>query len=223
MYFQEDSSLPYINCIWHATSRQDGVYTDAANEYWCLGFVRHSDGLLSVELYGPSLQPRILEGRAGEEYWGIEFKTYVTLAAISKGDILNAHVNLPVADASFRIKDRYYQVPTYDELEKFATQLEKDGVIAADQRIDRALRGDNAGFSERSRQRHFKNVTGLTKKQIEQLQRARHTFYLLQTGDSLPQAAVAAGYADQPHMTRSLKLLHGETPAQIIAAHLGQS
>lgn len=222
MYIHEDSSLPFVNCTWHAVVERDGVYTDPANEYWCLGFVRHCDDSLSVELYGPSLQPRVLEGHAGEEYWGIEFKAYVTLAAMNKGIILNTHVLLPTVGTSFSIKNRHYQIPRYGELEKFTQQLQEDGVIIADQRIDRALQGDGAGFSERSRQRYFKNVTGLTKKQIEQLQRARHAFYLLQTGNSLPQAAAAAGYADQPHMTRSLKLLHGETPAQIIASHLAR-
>lgn len=223
MYTQEVSSLPYINCIWHAVAQRDEAYTDPANEYWSLGFVRHSDGSLSVELYGPSLQPRVLQGHAGEEYWGIEFTAYTTLVAISKGKILNAHVSLPVIGTSFAIGGQHYAVPAYDELEKFTQQLQADGVISTDQRIDRALQGDNTGFSERSRQRHFKNITGLTKKQIEQLQRARHAFYLLQTGNSLSQAAVAAGYSDQPHMTRSLKLLRGETPAQIIATHLDQN
>lgn len=203
-------------------AERDGVYTDPANEYWCLGFIRHSDGSLSVELYGPSLRPRLLEGHADEEYWGIEFKAYVTLAAISKGRILNSSTLLPTVDNSLLIGNKRYAIPAYGELEKFAQQLRKDGVVMADQRIDRALQGDEIGFSERSRQRHFKSVTGLTKKQIQQLRRARYAFYLLQTGCSLPQAAVAAGYADQPHMTRSLKLLRGETPAQIIAAHLGK-
>lgn len=223
MYIQENSSLPFINCIWRAVSQRDGVYTDPANEYWCLGFIRHGDGSLLVELYGPSLQPRVLEGHAGEEYWGIEFKTYATLAAMSKGEILNAHVSLPVTGTSFAIGGQRYPVPTYDQLEKFAQQLQEDGVIMADRRIDRALQGDDAGFSERSRQRHIKNVTGLTKKQIEQLRRARHAFYLLQTGSSLPSAAIIAGYTDQSHMTRSLRLLRGETPAKIIATHLNQS
>lgn len=223
MYIQEESPLPFINCTWHAVVERGGVYTDPANEYWCLGFIRHGDSSLSVELYGPSLAPRVLEGHAGEEYWGIEFKAYVALAAMNKGEILNAYVRLPVAGTSFSIGEQYYSIPAYNELEKFAQQLQEDGVIIADQRIDRALQGDGSGFSERSRQRHVKNVTGLTKKQIEQLQRARHAFYLLQTGNSLPQAAAAAGYADQSHMTRSLKLLRGQTPAQIIGAHFGES
>ena len=139
MYIQEDSSLPFINCTWHAVAEHDGAYTDPANEYWCLGFVRHSDHSLSVELYGPSLRPRILQSYAGEEYWGIEFKAHVTLSAISKGGILNTHISLPAAGTSFSIGNRHYSIPTYNELEKFVQRLEEDGIILSDQRIGRAL------------------------------------------------------------------------------------
>lgn len=220
MYTQENSSLSFINCTWHAVVEQQDVYTDPANEYWCLGFVKHKDGSISVELYGPSLHPRVLEGNVGEEYWGIEFKAHVTLVAMSKGEILNAHVLLPVTGDTFMIGDKSYPIPSYNQLEDLAQQLQKDGAITIERRIDWTLQGDDAGFSERSRQRHFKNVTGLTKKQIEQLQRARHAFYLLQAGNSPSQAALISGYADQSHMTRSLRHLRGETPAQIIAAYL---
>ena len=223
MYVQEDSPHPLINCTWYANAEHDGVYTDPANEYWSMAFVKRSDKSSGVEVYGPSLRPRILEGFAGEEYWGVEFKAHATLIAISKGELLNADISLPVVDTSFLIGVQCYQIPTYKKLEHFVQQLQEDGIVIADSRIERALQGSDAGLSQRSRQRHVKNVTGLTKKQIEQLKRARHAYYLIQTGHSLPDAAITAGYADQPHMTRSLKLLRGETPTQIIAAHLDQS
>ncbi|HSE61887.1 MAG TPA: helix-turn-helix domain-containing protein [Candidatus Saccharimonadales bacterium] len=220
MYTQKESSLELINCVWHARVAHDGVYTDPANEYWSLGFIRHSSGFFSAELYGPSLQPRTLDGHTSEEYWGIEFRAHVALNSIRKGEILNAHMALRTVDMHFEIGDHQYVIPSYDDLENFAQQLQKDDVIMADSRLCRALRGNDTGFSERSRQRHFKSVTGLTKKQIEQLQRARHAFCLLQSGYSPARASQVSGYADQSHMTRSLKLLRGETPAQIIAAHL---
>lgn len=223
MYIQKKSSLAPINCVWYALVEHDGTYTDPANEYWSLGFIKHTNGSVSVELYGPSLQPRTLDGHKGEEYWGIEFMAYVTLGATDKGEILNAHMPLRGTGASFEIEGRRYPIPSYEELETFVQQLQADGIILADERMYRALQGDDIGLSERSRQRRFKQITGLTKKQIEQLARARHAFYLLQSGNSPTQAALAAGYADQSHMTRSLKLLRGETPAQIMAAHLRHS
>jgi AraC-like DNA-binding protein len=42
---------------------------------------------------------------------------------------------------------------------------------------------------------------------------------LLQQGISPAECAAACGYADQAHLTRSLRLLHGETPARILGNH----
>lgn len=220
MYEQRTSTSFLVNCVWHAIADSDDVYSDPANEYWGIGFTRHTNGALSAELFGPSIAPRILNGFKGEEYWGIEFHAHVVIKGVDKTNVLNTAASLPVKNGELAIREYRYPVPTYDTLEAFAAQLEKDGVILHDQRIFRALNGDENGFSERSRQRHVKAVTGLNKKQIEQLQRARHAFYLLQSGSSVSEAAHLAGYADQSHMTRSLKLLRGETPARIISAYL---
>lgn len=220
MYEQKNSTSPLINCIWHAVSTQDGVYSDAANEYWGFGFTKRADGSLAAELIGPSLQPRILEGHKGEEYWGVELNAHVQVCNAPKQSLLGNTVELSVEGNTFEINGRYYLVPNYKELEAFVQQLETDGTIVSDTHIYRALFGDDAGFSVRNKQRRFRSVTGLTKKQIDQLQRVRYAFYLLQSGASPAQAASAAGYSDQAHMTRSFKMLRGETPAKIIASYL---
>lgn len=212
-----------INCVWHAVVEQDGVYTDAANEYWSLGFARHTNGSFSVDLFGPSLQPRTLDGHKGEEYWGVEFRAHITIKGVQKKSILNANVRLAVTGNYVNIGGQPYKIPMFDDLAAFTERLEADGVITSNDQVYRALQGDETGLSERSRQRHVVHATGLTKKQIEQLRRARQAYYLLQNGNSPTEAAMLAGYADQPHMTRSLKLLRGETPAHIIATHLEQA
>lgn len=222
MYEVIPSESPLINCTWRAIAENDDAYTDAANEYWSLGFVQHLDGTYSVDLFGPSLRPRILEGRAGEVYWGVECKAHITIKGIHKKSILNASITLPVTGSLVNIGGHRYKIPMFDELEAFTDQLARDKIIVSNRQIFRALEGDEVGFSERSRQRHFVNTTGLTKKQIEQLKRARKAFYLLQNGHEPTDAAHLAGYADQSHMTRSLKLLRGETPARIIATYLKQ-
>jgi methylphosphotriester-DNA--protein-cysteine methyltransferase len=50
---------------------------------------------------------------------------------------------------------------------------------------------------------------------VQQIERARYATHLLQQGASIPDAILAAGYFDQPHLTRSLKRFIGQTPAQI--------
>jgi methylphosphotriester-DNA--protein-cysteine methyltransferase len=58
----------------------------------------------------------------------------------------------------------------------------------------------------------------LVLKGLEQIERAQQAAALLEQGVSLLDVVYQVGYADQPHMTRSLKRFIGQTPAQI--AHL---
>jgi methylphosphotriester-DNA--protein-cysteine methyltransferase len=59
-------------------------------------------------------------------------------------------------------------------------------------------------------------ATGLTLATIRQIKRARLAVTLLEQGVSILDAVNHAGYADQPHLTRSLKRYIGQTPAQIV-------
>lgn len=70
-------------------------------------------------------------------------------------------------------------------------------------------------MSVRHRQRTHRQIVGLTRKQINQIQQAEYATKLLQKGLSSTAAAAEAGYADQAHMIRSLKKLRGKTPSQI--------
>jgi methylphosphotriester-DNA--protein-cysteine methyltransferase len=64
-------------------------------------------------------------------------------------------------------------------------------------------------------QRHFLEATGLTAKGLEQIQRACRAVELLAGGRRPVDVAVAQGYSDQSHLTRSLKAIMGQTPRQI--------
>ena len=55
-----------------------------------------------------------------------------------------------------------------------------------------------------------------------QIERARYATIPLKQGASILGTVQAAGYADQPHLTRSLKQLIGQTPAQIIDKNTSQ-
>jgi methylphosphotriester-DNA--protein-cysteine methyltransferase len=52
---------------------------------------------------------------------------------------------------------------------------------------------------------------------VFQIERARYATTLLKQGVSILDSVELAGYADQPHLTRSLKRYIGQTPAQIIS------
>ena len=60
------------------------------------------------------------------------------------------------------------------------------------------------------------HVTGLTYKGIQQFERAHQAVTLLQSGVPILDATYQTGYFDQAHLTRSLKLLYGQTPGEIM-------
>jgi AraC-like DNA-binding protein len=71
-------------------------------------------------------------------------------------------------------------------------------------------------LSLRSVQRRFRRATGLTQCAVRQIERAREAVALLEQGRAILDIVDLAGYADQSHLTRSLKHLIGQTPAQIM-------
>jgi methylphosphotriester-DNA--protein-cysteine methyltransferase len=88
-------------------------------------------------------------------------------------------------------------------------------VIARSHATDAAVEGDVDWMSQRSMQRHFRRVTGMTFSSYQQIQRARHAAALLVSGSSVLDATFSAGYFDQAHLTRSVKQLIGMTPARL--------
>lgn len=55
----------------------------------------------------------------------------------------------------------------------------------------------------------------MTPNQFAQIKRACHAVDLLRRGLPLAAVAIEAGYADQSHLTRSLKAIMGQTPAAL--------
>jgi methylphosphotriester-DNA--protein-cysteine methyltransferase len=59
----------------------------------------------------------------------------------------------------------------------------------------------------------------MTHSYIQQIERARRALVLLQQGASILDTVHDTGYFDQSHLTRALKHLVGQTPAQILRAN----
>jgi AraC-like DNA-binding protein len=108
-----------------------------------------------------------------------------------------------------------WEIPTYDNAEDFVGRLALAGVVARNHAADAAAVGDVAWMSERSVQRHFRRVTGMTLGGYQQIQRARRAADLLMNGSSIIDVAYEAGYSDQAHLTRAVKHLIGMTPARL--------
>lgn len=220
MYEQLSSASPAIQWRWRAEADEPGRHRVAANEYWGVSFIRRVVGTLAAELNGPTVQARSVDSIRGEVYWGVALRAHVVVSGVDKSSLLGETVSMPVHDGWVHIAGHWEPVPQWDDLEAFVRRLLDVGALVSDDHIRRALAGDDDGYSPRSWQRRYRRVVGVTRTQVEQLDRARRAYLLLQDGRSPAEVAAAAGYADQAHLTRSLRVLRGATPARIIAGHL---
>lgn len=215
---QRASTSPEIRSVWRAAVEEPADYRDEASEHWGLSFIRRADGALAAELAGPRMEDLPIRSRAGEAYWGVELAAHVMIPGVDKALLRGAIAELTVVDGRVELGERSYSIPAWGELERFVERLVDDGVLLADADVRRALEGDARGLSPRSWQRRFRAVTGLRRKEIERLERARRAYRLLAAGEQPAAVATAVGYADQSHLTRELRRIRGETPARILAA-----
>jgi hypothetical protein len=215
---QRRSTSADIRTVWRGLRRRGRRLRDGASEHWGLSFIRRADGSLAAELAGPRVEALPIRSRVGETYWGVELAAHVMIPGVDKALLRGDIVELAVADETVVIAEHAYVVPEWEALESFVSRLVADGVMVADADIRRALSGDDRGLSRRSWQRRFSSVTGLRRKEIERLDRSRRAYRLLCEGMTPADVAAAVGYADQPHLTREMRRIRGETPGRILAA-----
>jgi AraC-like DNA-binding protein len=95
--------------------------------------------------------------------------------------------------------------------------IENDLAAALD--LERLARA--AGVTRFQVIRDFKKVTGLTSAAFIRERRLRRARRLIEQGIGLADAAAAAGFADQSHLSRSFRAVHGITPGMFRKGWLG--
>lgn len=202
---------------WCAQPDHDGMYTGLAMEYWTF-FVREENGLCEMVIGVPHAKPLSLPYRKGGIYWGVLLKSHLFMPWLSKQDISTDGFLLPIVERNLLINTLQLPVPTYEGAEDFVDELIKNKIIIANPLVEKALAGEPS-LSQRTVQRHVLQVAGLTKRELLRIRKARHAYALLQTGKPIRDVVNEAGYTDQAHLTKSLKLLAGQTPGQILSAY----
>jgi hypothetical protein len=151
------------------------------------------------------------------EWLGIRFKPGAFLPSWPARELVDGGVTLPEAmPASFWLEGSAWQVPDYENADTFVERLCRAGLLLIDPAVPAALRGELKNASLRTVQRRFLQAIGVTRSAARQIERARYAALLLKRGDSIADATYEAGYFDQPHLTRSLKRLIGQTPAELL-------
>lgn len=217
--FDEDrpSDSPFVERVWRCHSEEADPFLSIAASR-CELVVSRLQGKITVTVRGPETRATPMgDCPGGGEWLGIILKVGTFLPALPTGMLVDTGVNLPtVARNSFWLSGSAWQLPDYDNADTFVDWLVRKDLLARDPVVDAALQGQLQARDPRTIQRRVLRATGLTQGAIHQIERARYATHLLQQGVSILDTVEQAGYFDQPHLTRSLKYLIGQTPAQIL-------
>ena len=176
--------------------------------------VMRVQGRVQMLQTGPITRPVALDYHAGDEYLAISFKPGVFrprlpgLQMVDRGHLLPSEVSRS-SPGSFWLEQDRLEIPTFENAEAMVDRLVRRELIVRDEIVEGVVEGHRRAISPRSVQRHFLQALGITAKQLEQIQRARRAVELLAQGRRPVDVALDLGYADQPHLTRSLlSLIH---------------
>lgn len=209
---QADS--PFVQAVTNWAIGNEEMSIAAPDGCWDI-VVLKQNGQTNILLTGQTTQAVSLPFASGDEIMTISFKASTFLSCIPATEILDRGLLLPTTHHSFQLASDVFEIPTFDNAEVFVQSLVKKEQISQDEVVEEALMNHPPAYSLRSIQRRFLRATGMTQNYFLQIQRARQAEALLQKGSPAAKVAFETGYADQPHMSRSLKRILGRTPAEI--------
>ena len=210
------SDSPFVERIWRSQSRHAGVFLSIAASHSEIAVTRHQ-GRIFLTMRGPETRATPADYPAEGEWLGIRLKVGTFMPGFMPGDLRDRHdVTLPGATSrSFWLTGSAWDYPDFENADTFVARLARKGLIVRDAGVEAALRGQPGSLPIRSSQRHFLRATGITHRTVRQIERARYATTLLKQGASILDTVYEAGYFDQPHLTRSLKTVIGQTPVEI--------
>ncbi len=210
------SDSPYVEGVWRTQSTGSGSFISAAESHWGM-VVTRSMGKTYLTVRGPETKATPAPIPEDAEFFGIVFRLGTFMPHLPARILVDGETNLPeAAGKSFWLKGSAWQFPDYHNADTFVDRLVRQGLLVHEPVVDAALQGQLNEVSLRSVQRRFLRATGLTHSTIRGIERARQALSLLEGGVSILDTVDQAGYADQAHLTRALKRLMGQTPAQIL-------
>jgi hypothetical protein len=207
---------PLVERTWRTCSVPEPAFISVAVPHWEIVVTRRA-GAAEVTLRGPETRATHVPIPQDAEFFGIEFALGTFLSGVPMGRLVDRAVTLPVTASTFRLAGSTWEVPGPASAPAFVDRLAGAGVLVHDPVVPAALGGQRTGLSRRSVERRVARATGLTQGLVRQIRRADRAVGLL--ARALPPAEVAgeAGYADQAHMTRSLRRFVGQRPAEVAA------
>lgn len=204
------SASPLIDRVWRTENVTDGVYIATPDCSWDLLALKLQDGSRTMMLAGQQTKYLEVPYAAGTSAVVISFTASAYLAGLKGDELVDATIMLPEGDPNrFTLLGRTFEFPEYDTAEKLVQSMVAAGILKQDDIVASVLEGQPKAMSSRTMQRHFHEVTGISRKALHKIRRAQDAVKMLQAGTATAEVAAEGGYTDQSHLTKDLKKIMG--------------
>jgi hypothetical protein len=213
----EGWTSPLVESVTQTTFGENGSTLMQPDGCWDFVMMKTAAGVMVLRT-GLTTTAVRHEFAAGDEILAIAFKPSSYMALMPGEQMRDEGVVLPgIGPDRFWLGTDVLEIPTLETVDRFVDKLSRNGLVEDNRVVASVVSGHPMAMSERTMQRHFLKTTGLTYKAFTQIERAQKAAALLRQGRPAADVAFALGYADQPHLIRSLKAIMGQTPRQLAA------
>lgn len=214
------SMHPFIDRVWRSENVKDGTYLATPDGSWDIIVHIQPGRPRAVMLAGQFSESMNVPYVAGTSSVVVSFAAGAYLPSYPGKEMRNLAEMLPCPDENhFVLAGETFAIPSYENAEHLAEEMIRKGILAMDNVVAAILNGDEKALSDRSKQRHFLEVTGLTQKSLVQIRRAQEAVRQLQAGSRAVDVAMDNGYSDQAHLSKSLTKIMHRTPKNVGEIH----
>jgi len=216
---QRPSDSPFVESIWRTTSEESGSFMSVAGTRWQMVILKQY-GKMRLTVRGPETKALMAGCPENAEFFGINFQLGAFMPQLPTSELVDVELHLDEEVKNrFRFHGSSWEFPDFGNVDTFIERLVSDELLVFDPIVDATVQSTAQDLSLRTVQRRFLRATGLTHGAFSQIERAKEAVTLLEQGISILDTVDQVGYADQPHLTRSLKRFVGRTPAEILRSY----
>ncbi len=213
---EDETDSPLVEKVWSSRSAPHEEFVAVAESNWQFVVSTYRDQT-GVVAQGPSVRARVTPIPQEAEFFGVVLPLGTFMPRLSLAGLVGSAEVFPEAGSGkFWLAGSRWEIPTAQNADVFVERLMTEGVLARDASVAQALLSEDDAFSPRTMQRRVRRATGMTQSVIRQISRAYVAVDALGGGTLPSKVATDLGYADQPHLTRSLSRFIGQTPAQVL-------
>lgn len=205
-----------VDRVWRTRSDVEETMTSAARTSWHL-ILSRAQGRLLAGLRGPETRVTTAPVPPGTEFLGVRFAFGAVLRPHPAASIVDGYVPFPVTESGrLVIGGEDWEAPTFENVEHLVRRLQDAGLLVRARLGDeKQVAGRPGAPTERTLQRRYRTIIGLSRNAVRQIDRANAAATMLRDGRDWRTVVETLGYFDQAHLAHALRRYVGSTAGEL--------